>query len=307
VCVSWLKKTETGQVVEVSAVDPSISPPHHDPKAVLQPGMWKSFNTHDGHAFHVRELLKDGSLGPVVLQHMVGLIPITNRFGSQIECNPNDPDPEPIVENEVGDIGRDPEFSRTPTEFFRPCNTLDIGFRNEMGCSLNVYYTGFHQASGAPLPENATSAVTPRTCHERFKFHLGINPYPDDFMWGWDSPTKFEGTFIGHNFLFRLAKNEDVVVDSVSLSPTTVIDCPNLRKQKNEVTVTEGKAILSTIGASLEDFVAPSVMLKKSLDMAATLNTSEWTMHPRSTNSTENSNAYSAEQVVGFTGPIQSI
>jgi hypothetical protein len=73
---------------------------------------------------------------------------------------------------------------------------------------------------------------------EKFKFHLGLNSQPNDFMWGWDSSTKFEGTFVGHTFAFRLAADPDVLVQTYTLQPTRIPDCPNLKNkaQVNRVT-----------------------------------------------------------------------
>ena len=35
-------------------------------------------------------------------------------------------------------------------------------------------------------------------------------------MFDWESKTKYEGTYVGHNFVFRLAKDENIVVDSIA-------------------------------------------------------------------------------------------
>merc|ERR1712125_136565 len=151
-----------GDGVEYSAYNAKITPPNLDPEAIIQPGRWKAFVTYEGHAFNVRSLLEDGSMGPVLLQHRPGLIPITNKYGPPVTCDPNEPDIEPMKDNT-----RDPEFTRTPPQIGRPCNTMDIGFRNHVGCPLHVYYTGMQGA-------NITSGE--QTCREDFKFHLGINP-----------------------------------------------------------------------------------------------------------------------------------
>lgn len=214
VCVAWVKDG-----IEYSAMNSKITPPNMDPETIIQPGEWKSFITWESHIFHVRQMLEDGSMGPVLLQHRPGLIPIRNRYGPPITCDPNEPDPEPIVEETQE---RDPEFARTPPQVGRPCNTLDIGFRNQVGCPVHVYYTGM---------QGANTTTGEPTCMEDFKFHLGLNSRPNDFMWDWKSQTKYEGTYVGHNFVFRLAKDPSILLDEVLLQPTSVGDCPNLKQR----------------------------------------------------------------------------
>lgn len=63
VVVAFMLQQPDGTFKEVSAFDSNISPPNHDPKAILQPNQWKSLHTHEGHVFHVREILKDGGMG----------------------------------------------------------------------------------------------------------------------------------------------------------------------------------------------------------------------------------------------------
>jgi hypothetical protein len=112
VVVAFMKEQQDGSFLEVSAFDEKISPPNHDPRAILKPNEWKSLQTHEGHVFHVREILKDGSMGQVLLQHRVGLIPVTNRYGHELHCDPTEPDPEPIVEISPGDFSRNPDYAR---------------------------------------------------------------------------------------------------------------------------------------------------------------------------------------------------
>jgi hypothetical protein len=58
-----------------------------------------------------------------------------------------------------------------------------------------------------------------------------MNPLAQDFMWQWDSGTKFEGSFVGHSFAFRSAANPSLLVDKVTLQPTRVVDCPKLKEK----------------------------------------------------------------------------
>ena len=66
-------------------------------------------------------------------------------------------------------------------------------------------------------------------------------------MFDWNSKTKYEGTYVGHNFVFRYAKDERIVVDSVALHPTRVIDCPGLKNQVNVASVSFGEAVLTPL------------------------------------------------------------
>ena len=50
-------------------------------------------------------------------------------------------------------------------------------------------------------------------------------------MFNWDSITKYEGAYMGHTFVARLASNHDIIVDSYTLEPTKIIDCPKAKKQ----------------------------------------------------------------------------
>ncbi|VEU41850.1 unnamed protein product [Pseudo-nitzschia multistriata] len=51
-------------------------------------------------------------------------------------------------------------------------------------------------------------------------------------MFDWASKTKYEGSIIGHTFVARLASDPSVVVDTYTLEPTQIIDCPTTKKQQ---------------------------------------------------------------------------
>lgn len=203
--------------VEYSARNPKITPPQADPSAILQPRQWMAVNTYEGHTFHARMLYADGSAGPVVLQHRVGLIPV-GQGHNQLSC-PTD-DIEPIVNGT-----RAPKYARGAPEVGRPCHTMDVGFRNHANCPLHGYY----------LRQGADDS-----CQENFRFHLGTNAKPHDFMWSWDANTKFEGSFVGHAFSFRLASNPSILVDTVTVAPTQIVDCPGLRQQEGVAVGADG-------------------------------------------------------------------
>jgi hypothetical protein len=86
------------------------------------------------------------------------------------------------------------------------------------------------------IPEEV--ATNGFNCGERFQFHLGTKHAPQDFFEGWHSTTKFEGTYIGHTFVARLASDPSVVIDSYTVQTTKVIDCPR-KENKQQVQVSQ--------------------------------------------------------------------
>lgn len=212
VVVSYL----TAEGVEVSALNPHIVPAVRDPQAILASGSWMAVQAFEGHEFVVRQvlMLPGGAAvaGNVLLQHRVGLYPVGAH--AALAC-PTDAleDKEPLVVNESdGTATTAPQFQRTAPPALRPCHTMDVGFRNAAGCPLH----GYHVSGGGDA------------CAERFKLHLGVQQGSNvpDYMNDWVSQTKYEGTFVGHTFHFRLASNPAVLVDTVTLSPVIVTDCP---------------------------------------------------------------------------------
>jgi hypothetical protein len=143
-------------------------------------------------------------------------------------------DVEPVVKAaETGMRMMAPKFARTDPPagvHQRDCNHIDIGFRNAANCPLHGYYI----QPGAPL----------NSCpKEEFKLHLGVDPITPDFHKDWQSNTKFEGTAIGHSFAFRLASNPSILVETVTLEPTKVIDCP-AQEETTEMQITADSIIL---------------------------------------------------------------
>jgi hypothetical protein len=274
---TWLVENKSsGKVVvayvhdgkEYSAMNSNISPPQADSESILQPGEWKSISTFEGHVFYVREILADGSVGNILLQHRAGLIGFTNRFQKKLDCDDLE-DVEPIVQVQRQDLSTSsPDHSKTTTAPYKTtapehnnglviksvvsqtitstiasntnpetevqihpnykrspapstgerCNIVYQGFRNLQSCPLNVYYTGMQPAAHGPME-----------CNEEFKFHLGAEDGNDARKW--QDNTKFESTFVGHTFVARVASNPDIVVDTFTLQPTEIHDCPGLKQE----------------------------------------------------------------------------
>jgi hypothetical protein len=43
--------------------------------------------------------------------------------------------------------------------------------------------------------------------------------------------TKYEGSYIGHTFVARLASDPKVVIDTYTLEPTRIVDCPDMKQK----------------------------------------------------------------------------
>lgn len=213
IVLTWVKAPG----VEVAALHPEITNPLDDPDSLVLPGQSKVVHTYEGHVFYARELTTDDdstggipTLGNVLLQHRTGLIPV-GQHAHFLTCPIVDV--EPTIENlKTGQCSRAPEYERTMYRQLKECNLLDIGFRNMAHCPVHAYW------------------VQPDTCEETFKFHLGIRDTVDDFAWDWTSRTKFESTFMGHTFVFRNAASGEWV-ESITLQPTKVVDCPSMKQQ----------------------------------------------------------------------------
>ena len=257
VVVIWVNKG-----MEYSAMNSRMTPPQSDPTAILQPGEWASIHTFEGNVLLVRELKQDGGLGNVLVQHRPGIVGFRNRFHQELSCEkpklPHrrvleqlppkkqeeiikqaleqvDPEPKVVVmtkdtddDDDVIVTKRDPQWDRSHAHMNERCNIIYKGFRNTLdGCPLHVYYAGMMETTTT----TTTTMTGPMTCREEFKFHLGLHPRPDDYMHSWESRTKFEGTFVGHTWVARLASNTDIVVDTYTVQPVIVRDCPDLKHQ----------------------------------------------------------------------------
>ncbi|MGK3758578.1 MAG: hypothetical protein ACI8RD_010893 [Bacillariaceae sp.] len=240
---TWIvENTSMKHVVVAWIIDGIEYSPFHpdmkaieDPMAIIKPGDWISVPTFESFVYHVREIIDDGALGNIVLQHRIGMIPIGKPSDRNycakkpLDVEPYTPDLE-LKKTESGRLGTSD----------RPCNTIDIGFRNQVGCPLSVYYA----STLTEVPDKGFS------CDENYKFHMGTQSSSQDFMWDWNSATKYEGSYIGHTFVARLASDPSVIIQKYTLEPTKIIDCPTSKKQQmvaavsnneaEEVTITQG-------------------------------------------------------------------
>ncbi|OEU22086.1 hypothetical protein FRACYDRAFT_267155, partial [Fragilariopsis cylindrus CCMP1102] len=205
---TWIvENTSTKHVVVAWIIDGIEYSPFHpdmkaidDPMAMVKPGDWISVPTFESFVYHVREIIDDGALGNIVLQHRIGMIPIgepsDNNYCDSTAKKPLDVEPyTPGLELKQTESGRLDTRDR-------PCNTIDIGFRNQVGCPLSVYYA----STLTEVPDKGFS------CDETYKFHMGTQGSSQDFMWDWNSATKYEGSFIGHTFVARLASDPSVII-----------------------------------------------------------------------------------------------
>lgn len=272
---TWIvENTSTKHVVVAWIIDGIEYSPFHpdmkaidDPMAVVKPGDWISVPTFESFVYHVREIIDDGALGNIVLQHRIGMIPIgepsdNNYCDSTTTGTAKKPlDVEPYTPGlELKQI----ESGRLDTRD-RPCNTIDIGFRNQVGCPLSVYYA----STLTEVPDKGFS------CDEKYKFHMGTQDSSQDFMWDWNSATKYEGSVIGHTFVARLASDPSIIIQKYTLEPTKIIDCPTSKKQQvvpavlngeaEEVTITQGTTL-----PSADDETEERLMMIDSVPLLAT-------------------------------------
>jgi len=270
----WMVENTASTPVVLAWVDPEsgveysafnhITPPQNDPIAIVQPGQWRHLHTFEGHVFHAREVLEDGSTGRVLLQHRVGLIPIGEQAASDgrlMGCNLHDP--EPIVEQVVDQVVQQtvaPEYQRTPLKPMMDCNQIAMGFRNRAGCPLHGYF------------------IQANTCHEVFKLHLGTTSpqIAQDFHHDWASDTKFETSFVGHSFVFRSTSDPSILVDRVDVRATQIIDCPDLKQQTSAVRLPADVALpavasIHNNNTMANTTTAGSVRLVDQLDVASVL------------------------------------
>jgi hypothetical protein len=251
--------------VERSAMNNSITPPQADPHAIMTPGEHKVVNTFEGHVLYVRELLANGMTGDVLLQHRPGVMEFTNRYDQQLDCQRNAVIDENVQEdtieksaapqeehsqNEASPISKTTDnniedaprtatnavasgITRKQASVVAPdepssvqqmpashlqhqCNMIYQGFRNTLpNCPLDVYFAG----TGELATTNG-----PLQCNENLTFRLGNedldNAYEDE------GRIKFEVTYMSHSFVARLQSNPDIVVDTFTMQPTEVHDCP---------------------------------------------------------------------------------
>jgi hypothetical protein len=228
---------------EFSAVDSSIAPPIADPRAILKPGEWKAVWTYEGHVFYARALDPEtGQAGNIVLQHRTGIHSIGEGV-TGLSCP--EADVEPLeVEAITGVPVRAAAYARTdlPHGMTRQCNQIDIGFRNAANCPLNGYWIPPQGVDTAPTASNTLTTASCPT--EEFKLHLGMEAITPNFHHDWQSNTKFEGSAIGHSFAFRLASNPSILVETVTLGPTKIIDCPNRQQETVDIQIIADRVIV---------------------------------------------------------------
>ena len=162
----WIVRNNATAAVEVNWVNDQgkeISAGGKE-KLVLAPGQTGYINTREGHLFTVREQKDDGA-GKLLMVHRVGMIAIKNEFGV------------PCADGPFARVKRNPEGC--PLD----CNYLNRGFRNEVGCPVNVFFW------------NGT--------HDDFVFQLGSRASGPD-AWLWDTKYHYEITYNTHRFRARL-------------------------------------------------------------------------------------------------------
>ncbi len=213
----------------VSAAHFIVSPPQRDVDAVLQPGEWKSYDVLEGQVFHVYQLEQQhkepAQLGKLVLQHRVGLISIQKSPSEQHEkderwnqlCRSTDQHDRPSAPtvssfpqaSPSSFIDRSLHYPFAMNHEHERCNILYRGFLNNVGCDVDVYYV---RSKGAGEP-----------CHEVKKFRLGTNVSNSNNMA--NSNIQYQATLADSTFVVRLTHHPEVVVNTITIQPTRIVNC----------------------------------------------------------------------------------
>jgi hypothetical protein len=232
---------------EYSAANYRITPPLADPEAILEPGVTKVFAVNEGHVFHVR----DPATGELLMQHRAGLLSIENNYDHEIECSAEDEAKTETIDSSPRILRKFQNWKPANIEQYTQQVSIHTGFRNTIKssrdgrqCAVNVYFVKKQSRN----PHRKPNYI------EKFSFHLGANNFVMD---QWDSMTKHETTFLGHEFAVRLASNDNIVVDYLSVEPIRVHACANKKKQTVKATAHSG-AIVIPVGSrdSLADAMA---------------------------------------------------
>ena len=216
---------------EVSAANAKIAPAQLDPDTVLAPGETKLFGVQEGHVFHIR----DAMTGELLMQHRAGFVPIENRYDQEIDC-PSEATDEyaiPVASVDYRVLRKFQQWKPVPVEKFGQPIELPVGFHNTIvsskdgttPCPVNLYFVKKQDQN----PHRKPNYV------EKFSTHLGVNQWSTAEEEAPNSSIKYETTYSGHQFAVRLAHDDSVVVDYITMGPMHVHDCSN--KKKTDATV----------------------------------------------------------------------
>jgi hypothetical protein len=214
--------------IEYSAANEGIRPAASDPDAALAPGMAKVFAVNEGHVFHVRNL----KTGELMAQHRVGLMPVENRYNHNIDACPGvHEEEEPVDDGNFRVMRKFLHWKPALIQQYGEEVIVDVGIKNTIKsrdgktCPVNLYFITKEERGGRRKPNYV----------ERFIFQLGDNTRASSFDGElWDASTKYERTYLGHEFIARLAHDESIVVDHMVVGPFKVQDCGR-RKQRDAV------------------------------------------------------------------------
>ena len=236
---------------EVSAANTKITPAHLDPNTILAPGETKLFGVQEGHVFHVRDALTN----ELLMQHRAGLVPIENRYHQEIDC-PSETTHEYDIPGQSVDyriLRKFQQWKPVPVEKFGQPIELPVGFHNTIvssndkatPCPVNLYFVKKQDTN----PHRKPNYV------EKFSTHLGVNQWSSGKEEAPSAAIKYETTYSGHQFAARLAHDDSVVVDYITMGPMQVHDCFNKRKTDATIqSAAHASAVIIPVGTNRHTF-----------------------------------------------------
>eukprot|EP00978_Attheya_sp_CCMP212_P034462 scaffold144394_cov62-Attheya_sp.AAC.2 len=270
----------------VSAFNPDISPAHHDQEAIIKPGEWSVVSGWQGHVFVMHQLeWVEGELvqDRILATHRVGLVPIGLNFeappqqmaATATNNNKDFPNertpPRPTSTHE--DLTK--QTLPNPTDF---CHVIHKGFINEANYPVDLYFAGRrstfsnndnHYKMNQTLEDEKDSNNLP-PCRHKFKLHLGAHHDHNNNNAGWDdpsrdahhtlsdweSPLKYEGTYVSHTFVARFHHDPSTIVQEYTVSPVIVRDCSIQEDNKESIIHQAGTVTVATTMPIVQDEIS---------------------------------------------------
>eukprot|EP00978_Attheya_sp_CCMP212_P005110 scaffold11298_cov50-Attheya_sp.AAC.1 len=156
------------------------------------------------------------------------------------------------------------------------CNVANKGFINEANYPVDLYFAGhlstvsnsnnhdkFNETSDCD--ENDSNNLP--SCQQPFELHLGVHHdhNNNDAGWNdpsqdahhtlddWESPLKYDGTYISHTFVARLHHDPSIIVQEYTVSPVIVRDC-SIKEDNKESIIHQAGTVAMTSTSTIPSF-----------------------------------------------------